>query len=80
MSKGICSAESVYATSDCPKKRSQALRGRNLARDIRVSDAPKARQASGGNCRQKALHSHPLDIGVMPSKIQASKRHRCNHL
>jgi hypothetical protein len=37
----------------CPEKRSQALRGRNLARDIRASDAPKRAGASGGTGCQR---------------------------
>jgi hypothetical protein len=38
----------VVVQSGCPEKRSQALRGRNLARDIRVDGAPKVHQAPGG--------------------------------
>ena len=37
---------------DCPVKRSQALRGRNLTRDIWADGAPMTHQASGDdNCQ-----------------------------
>ena len=35
----------------CPEKRSQALRGRNLTRDIRVDGAPKVHRAPAGETR-----------------------------
>ncbi|GEM_PF-7089080 len=37
----------VLVQSGGTEKRSQALRGRNLARDIRVDGAPKVHQAPG---------------------------------
>ena len=52
-----------------PEKWRQALRGRNLARNIRVSDAPTAHQTLGGFLLPRVVLIHQLDIGAMPIKI-----------
>lgn len=50
------------------EKRSQALRGRNLARDIQASGAPMVHPTPGCNCRQGLLSLGPLDTGVDASE------------
>src|SRR5271155_1917134 len=68
MSNGDCDAQSLAVGSCRLGKRSRALRGRNLARDIQASDAPTAR-GSDPIRQVRADFPSPLDIGVMPQKI-----------
>ena len=63
--KDVCEV-ALLLCSGGSEKRSQALRGRNLTRDIRVSDAPKACLASGGFTLPEAEFFSALDIGALP--------------
>ena len=56
------------------KKRSQALRGRNLAREIQACGAPRAHQAPVGRRRQGPFFWVCWDTGVIPQK--SSRRSR----
>ena len=59
----------------CPEKRSQALRGRNLTRDIRADSVPMVHLALGDQgCRGPFFM--PLDTGVMPQKSCVSAAFR----
>jgi hypothetical protein len=51
------------------EKRSQALRGRNLTRNIQADGAPMVHQVPGNFGCQGPFCLMPSDTGVMPQKI-----------
>ena len=62
------------------EKRSQALLGSNLTRNIQASDAPKVHLAPGSSHCQGFLSTRSLDIGAMPQKTQRQSRPNIGHL
>jgi hypothetical protein len=56
-----------------PVKRSQALRGRNLARNSRIDGAPKRTPPWATSSFRGRFVSHPSDTGAMPPKILRAK-------
>src|SRR3989304_4434159 len=56
------------------EKRSRALLGSNLTRDIQVEGAPKVHPASGGRRSPEAIFGPPSDTRVMPAKIPRRSR------
>src|SRR5579864_7890942 len=52
MSNCACDEHRETIRLSCPEKRRQALRGRNLTRNIRVSDGPTVHQTPGSSCSQ----------------------------
>ena len=51
------------------EKQSQALRGRNLMRDIQVDGAPRVHPAPGRRSRQGPFYCHSRTPELMPQKI-----------
>ena len=56
----------------CLVKRKEALRGRNLSREIQVEGAPRVHPTSGVHVASGSFSAHPLDTFAMPPKIQTS--------
>jgi hypothetical protein len=57
---------------DCLVKRSQALRGRNLARDSQADGAPRVHQAPGRSRGPGLLFTPTRTPEFMPQKIPGS--------
>ena len=77
---GLLTVESLYLRHR--EKRSQALRGRNLARDIPVDGAPKVRPAPGSIWLLGAFkfqHWQALDTGAIPPKIPPRRNDYCRY-
>jgi hypothetical protein len=69
--KGVWKQGGTAVPWPCPEKRSQALRGRNLTREIRVDGAPKVPRASGGAPTWGRFVSGAFDTVVLPEQSSA---------
>jgi hypothetical protein len=75
VSDGRCSTLNFVVSSQRLEKRSQALRGRNLARNIQTDGAPMVHHVPGNYGCQGPFCLAPSDTGAMPPKIHQAPTH-----